>query len=175
MGQAGICRHPARDRASLAAGANEGEASAATLTEQIRGLRAVAPGATCPGSTRWTKAWRSSRRRSISPGRVRGAPKFPRPSELLFLLRETARTGDTRRRSWCENADGDVARGNARPHRRRIPPILGRCELARPAFREDALRPGADSSSPSLETYQVAGDPFSQRSRRIPSSTSCAK
>ena len=33
--------------------------------------------------------------------------------------------------------------GHARPHRRRIPPLLGRRRLAGAALREDALRPGA--------------------------------
>ena len=41
------------------------------------------------------------------------------------------------------DAAGDGARRHARPHRRRVPPLLGRRRLARAALREDALRPGA--------------------------------
>ena len=72
------------------------------------------------------------------------APKFPRPSELLFLLREHARTGDDRRaRHGAVHAARDGARRHARPPRRRLPSLLGGRRLARAALREDALRPGA--------------------------------
>ena len=72
------------------------------------------------------------------------APKFPRPSELLFLLREHARTGDGRAaRHGAAHAAGDGARRHARPPRRRLPSLLGGRRLARAALREDALRPGA--------------------------------
>ena len=71
------------------------------------------------------------------------APKFPRPSELLFLLREHRRTGDdvpTRHRP-CDAASHG-ARRHAGSRRRRIPPLLRRWRLAGAALREDALRPG---------------------------------
>ena len=71
------------------------QASAASLTEQIRGLRAVAPGGSVPpaealkeGVAQFAQTFDQAR------GGFGDAPKFPRPSELLFLLRETARTGD---------------------------------------------------------------------------------
>ena len=69
--------------------------SAENLTEQIRGLRAVEPGTDVPGTdalkegvAQFAQTFDQTR------GGFGGAPKFPRPSELLFLLRETARTGD---------------------------------------------------------------------------------
>ena len=69
--------------------------SADNLTEQIRGLRTVAPGGDIPGTdalkegvAQFAQTFDQAR------GGFGGAPKFPRPSELLFLLRETARTGD---------------------------------------------------------------------------------
>ncbi len=69
--------------------------SAENLTEQIRGLRSVAPGGDVPdadalkeGVAQFAQTFDQTR------GGFGSAPKFPRPSELLFLLRETARTGD---------------------------------------------------------------------------------
>jgi uncharacterized protein len=71
------------------------EASAANLTNQITGLRAVEPGGEVPsveslteGVAHFAQTFDQNR------GGFGDAPKFPRPSELLFLLRETARTGD---------------------------------------------------------------------------------
>ena len=71
------------------------EESAANLTEQIKGLRAVNPGGEVPapeslkeGVAQFAQTFDQVR------GGFGDAPKFPRPSELLFLLRETARTGD---------------------------------------------------------------------------------
>jgi uncharacterized protein YyaL (SSP411 family) len=71
------------------------EESAANLTEQIKGLRAVNAGREVPppeslkeGVAQFAQTFDQVR------GGFGDAPKFPRPSELLFLLRETARTGD---------------------------------------------------------------------------------
>jgi len=44
------------------------------------------------------------------------APKFPRPSELLFLLREHARTGDVHARDMALATLGAMARGGVRDH-----------------------------------------------------------
>jgi hypothetical protein len=69
--------------------------SAENLTEQIRGLRSVSPGGNVPdadalkeGVAQFAQTFDQAR------GGFGTAPKFPRPGELLFLLRETARTGD---------------------------------------------------------------------------------
>ena len=71
------------------------QVSAENLTEQIRGLRSVSPGGAVPGTdalkegvAQFAQTFDQTR------GGFGTAPKFPRPSELLFLLRETARTGD---------------------------------------------------------------------------------
>ncbi len=72
------------------------------------------------------------------------APKFPRPSELLFLLRESERTGDPAGREMVRaDAARHGARRDARSHRRRLPPLFRGRRLARAALREDAVRPGA--------------------------------
>ena len=69
--------------------------SALKLTEQIRGLRVIPPGDAVPGPDTLKEGVAEFARMF---DQVRGgfgdAPKFPRPSELLFLLRETARTHD---------------------------------------------------------------------------------
>jgi uncharacterized protein YyaL (SSP411 family) len=44
------------------------------------------------------------------------APKFPRPSELLFLLREHARTGDDPPKEMAEATLAAMARGGVRDH-----------------------------------------------------------
>ncbi len=72
------------------------------------------------------------------------APKFPTPHVLVFLLRvlETDReaTGpcDGGKNPGCDEAWRDLRSG-----RRGIPPLLHGCTVAGPAFREDAVRPGA--------------------------------
>jgi uncharacterized protein YyaL (SSP411 family) len=45
-----------------------------------------------------------------------GAPKFPRPSELLFLLRAYAATGDRHARGMALDTLGAMARGGIRDH-----------------------------------------------------------
>ena len=72
------------------------------------------------------------------------APKFPRPSELLFLLREHARTGSHRRGRWPLQRCGRwrwagcaISIGGGF-HRYSVD-----AAVARAALREDALRPGA--------------------------------
>ena len=69
--------------------------SAAKLTEQIRGMREIARSDTIPAAETLTEGVRQFAETFDSVrGGFGGAPKFPRPSELLFLLRETARTKD---------------------------------------------------------------------------------
>ena len=95
------------------------------------------------------------------------APKFPRPSELLFLAREYARrsaAGDLDQAPLQMVTDTlrAMAHGwHARPYRRRLSPLLRRRGLASPALREDAVRPGAADAGVSRGR---AGD-----GRRLPS------
>jgi uncharacterized protein YyaL (SSP411 family) len=71
------------------------EASAAALTDQIKGLRAAPAGDAIPEADSLTEGVAQfAHTFDQTRGGFGGAPKFPRPSELLFLLRETARTGD---------------------------------------------------------------------------------
>ena len=70
------------------------ESSAATIIERLRGFGQSAGGDAVPGPEALGRAVAEfetafDRRR----GGFGNAPKFPRPSELLFLLREHARTG----------------------------------------------------------------------------------
>ena len=95
VGTPGVRRHPAGDRARLAGRAREGRRSSAeAIDERLSGAERAAVGLTVPGARRTSiatvdavSARRSTRRR----GGFGDAPKFPRPSELLFLLREHAR------------------------------------------------------------------------------------
>jgi uncharacterized protein len=70
-------------------------ASAGQLTEQITGMRTLAAGDTVPDAATLTEGVAQfARMFDKERGGFGDAPKFPRPSELLFLMRETARTGD---------------------------------------------------------------------------------
>jgi uncharacterized protein len=69
--------------------------SADQVTEQLRGIEHAKPAWSTPGADALQRTVAQFRqafdRRNAGFG---DAPKFPRPSELLFLLREHARTGD---------------------------------------------------------------------------------
>jgi uncharacterized protein YyaL (SSP411 family) len=92
-------------------------ASAAGLVEQLRGVgRSDAPGA-IPGPEALARTVQQFRQ-SYDPraGGFGQAPKFPRPSELLFLLREHARTGDTAARDMVLHTLRAMALGGMRDH-----------------------------------------------------------
>jgi len=91
--------------------------SAESITARLRSLENVPPVWTVPGTealTRTVQQFRQSfdRRR----GGFGDAPKFPRPSELLFLLREHARTGDTDARDMVLETLRAMALGGMRDH-----------------------------------------------------------
>jgi uncharacterized protein len=67
--------------------------SAGSITAQLRGVERAAPRAAVPGASALRLAVQQFGH-SFDPrhGGFGDAPKFPRPSELLFLLREHART-----------------------------------------------------------------------------------
>jgi uncharacterized protein len=79
--------------------------SAEALTAQLRAVEQAAPTWTVPQTDALTKTVQQFRE-AFDPrfGGFGDAPKFPRPSELLFLLREHARTGDP------EGAQGNATR-----------------------------------------------------------------
>ena len=75
------------------------EQSAATIIGRLQSIRSTGEAGGVPDTsalTRTVAEFASSF--DARRGGFGGAPKFPRPSELLFLLREYARTGDTNAR-----------------------------------------------------------------------------
>jgi uncharacterized protein len=99
------------------AGSEKVRQSAEALTSQLRGAGRASPGAAVPEpeALRRTVA---QFRQSFDPrnGGFGDAPKFPRPSELLFLLREFARTGDTDARDMALATLRAMALGGMRDH-----------------------------------------------------------
>ena len=150
-----------RDRARVAAGAREGAVSAENLTEQIRGLRSVPPGGAVP-DTDASERRRGAVRADLRPDarRLRDAPKFPRPSELLFLLRETARTGDYTPAFMVAKTLQPMALGGMRDH---VGGGFHRYSVDanwRVPHFEKMLYDQAQITLAGLETYQLAADRF---------------
>ena len=91
--------------------------SAAGIVERLRTFGASPPGIAIPGTEALDAAVRQfeaafDRRR----GGFGDAPKFPRPSELLFLLREHARTGAAEPREMVLVTLRAMALGGMRDH-----------------------------------------------------------
>ena len=101
------------------------------------------------------------------------APKFPRPSELLFLLREHARRaaagdlGQAPLRMATETLRAMAHGRHARSHRRRLSSLLGRRRVAGAALREDAVRPGAARRSRTSRQRRRPATTSTRRSRKI--------
>ncbi|HVZ23431.1 MAG TPA: DUF255 domain-containing protein, partial [Vicinamibacterales bacterium] len=92
------------------------EASAGSIVERLRSFGASGPAAV-PGTEVLEKTVREFA--ASFDGRRGGfgdAPKFPRPSELLFLLREHARTGDVDARDMALVTLRAMALGGMRDH-----------------------------------------------------------
>jgi uncharacterized protein YyaL (SSP411 family) len=93
------------------------EQSATTITERLRSLRSNGAREPVPADHVLTRATDEmaiafDRRR----GGFGGAPKFPRPTELLFLLREHARTGASEPRDMVLLTLRAMALGGMRDH-----------------------------------------------------------
>jgi hypothetical protein len=136
-------------------------ASAASLTEQIKGLRAVAPGDQVPGPEALKEGVAHF---AHTFDQVRGgfgdAPKFPRPSELLFLLRETARTGDATPAFMVAKTLQAMSLGGMRDH---VGGGFHRYSVDanwRVPHFEKMLYDQAQITLACLEAYQVAEDRF---------------
>ena len=137
------------------------EASATALTEQIRGLRAAAPGGDVPpietlkeGVAQFAQTFDQAR------GGFGDAPKFPRTSELLFLLRETARTGDYAPAFMVAKTLQAMSLGGMRDH---IGGGFHRYSVDgnwRVPHFEKMLYDQAQITLASLEMYQLASDRF---------------
>ncbi len=137
------------------------QVSAENLTEQIRGLRSVDPGSEVPGPdalqegvAQFAQTFDQVR------GGFGGAPKFPRPSELLFLLRETARTGDYTPAFMVAKTLQAMSLGGMRDH---VGGGFHRYSVDanwRVPHFEKMLYDQAQITLASLEMFQVARDPF---------------
>ena len=104
------------------------------------------------------------------------APKFPRPSELLFLLRETARTGDYTPAFMVAKTLQAMSLGGMRDH---IGGGFHRYSVDgnwRVPHFEKMLYDQAQITLALLEAYQLAGDRVLRRSRgRHAANTCCAR
>src|SRR5207237_9751624 len=91
--------------------------SAEALTAQVMGLEKDAASATVPGEASLARAV-AQFGEAFDPrhGGFGDAPKFPRPSELLFLLREHARTGHAGPRDIAVRTLAAIAQGGMRDH-----------------------------------------------------------
>jgi uncharacterized protein YyaL (SSP411 family) len=138
-------------------------ASATEITERLSDLAAGAsegaadaPGAAALASTaQQFKSTFDARR-----GGFGDAPKFPRPSELLFLLREHARTGDPVARDMVLRTLWAMALGGMRDH---IGGGFHRYSVDgnwRVPHFEKMLYDQAQLVLAYLEAAQVSGDPF---------------
>jgi uncharacterized protein YyaL (SSP411 family) len=91
--------------------------SADALTDQLRSVERSAPGAGIPGPDALERTVGQFRQSFDSRhGGFGDAPKFPRPSELLFLLREHARTGSADARDMVLATLRAMALGGMRDH-----------------------------------------------------------
>jgi uncharacterized protein len=135
--------------------------SAEALTSELRKLEHTAPVWTVSGP----EALQRTREqfREAFDARHAGfgdAPKFPRPSELLFLLREHARTGDTAARDMALRTLRAMALGGMRDH---IGGGFHRysvdAEWRVPHF-EKMLYDQAQLALAYIEGAQASGDPF---------------
>jgi uncharacterized protein YyaL (SSP411 family) len=91
--------------------------SADALTAQLRSHEQTAPAWAVPGADALAKTVTQFRESfDARSGGFGDAPKFPRPSELLFLLREHARTGDVEPREMVLRTLRAMALGGMRDH-----------------------------------------------------------
>jgi len=91
--------------------------SADRLTERLRGVTAASSVGAVPGAEVLFAAVREFESAfDARKGGFGGAPKFPRPAELLFLLREFARTGAEPARDMALRTLQAMAVGGMRDH-----------------------------------------------------------
>jgi uncharacterized protein YyaL (SSP411 family) len=91
--------------------------SAEAMTSQLRGIERAAPPGGVPTAAALDRIATQFRDTfDHVHGGFGGAPKFPRPCELLFLLREFARTGNADARSMALVTLRAMANGGMRDH-----------------------------------------------------------
>jgi hypothetical protein len=135
--------------------------SAESLTSQLRQVEQTAPTWTVPGANALSSTVKQFR--DTFDARLGGfgnAPKFPRPSELLFLLREHARTGDDQARDIVLRTLRAMALGGLRDH---VGGGFHRYSVDaawRVPHFEKMLYDQAQIVMALVEAAQVSGDPF---------------
>jgi hypothetical protein len=135
--------------------------SADALTSQLRGTGRTSSGAEVPEPEVLRRTVAQFRQSFDSRhGGFGDAPKFPRPSELLFLLREFARTGDAEARDMALATLRAMALGGMRDH---IGGGFHRYSVDagwRVPHFEKMLYDQAQLAIAYLEGSQASGDPF---------------
>jgi uncharacterized protein YyaL (SSP411 family) len=135
--------------------------SAEKLTQEIKGLRAAEPGGDVPGVEALQEGVAQfAQMFDQTRGGFGGAPKFPRPSELLFLLRETARTGDYTPAFMVAKTVQAMSLGGMRDH---VGGGFHRYSVDanwRVPHFEKMLYDQAQITLAALEVFQVAADAF---------------
>ena len=93
------------------------EQSADALTARLKSLETAAPVWTLPGADALAKTVKQFKEAfDQRHGGFGEAPKFPRPSELLLLMREHARTGDVQAKEMVLRTLRAMALGGMRDH-----------------------------------------------------------
>ncbi len=136
--------------------------SAEALTARLRSMdQAIAPAWTVPTSSALDKTLAQFKAAfDARNGGFGDAPKFPRPSELLFLLREHARTGDGEAREMVLRTLRAMALGGMRDH---VGGGFHRYSVDgqwRVPHFEKMLYDQAQLATAFLEAAQASGDPF---------------
>jgi uncharacterized protein YyaL (SSP411 family) len=137
------------------------ERSAASVTDQLRSATQGSPAGSLPSADALVRTLQQFR--SAFDRRYAGfgsAPKFPRPSELLFLLREHARTGDGDGKEMVLSTLRAMAVGGMRDH---VGGGFHRYAVDgawRVPHFEKMLYDQAQLVLAYLEGAQVSGDPF---------------
>ena len=149
-----IARVWAADRAKV-------EQSADALTSRLRSLETAAPVRTLPGADALAATVKQFKD-AFDPrsGGFGDAPKFPRPSELLLLMREHARTGDAHAKEMVLRTLRAMALGGMRDH---IGGGFHRYSVDagwRVPHFEKMLYDQAQLATAFIEASLVAGDPF---------------
>ena len=166
MGTAGVRRDPAGR--SRARGGTSGRASSSRPSEVLGRLQAASraesrPAGGAPAADALARRRRVSSREAFDArhGGFGDAPKFPRPTELLFLLREHARTRRRRRReTWRSTTLRAMALGGMRDH---VGGGFHRYSVDgawRVPHFEKMLYDQAQLVLAYLEAAQASGDPF---------------
>ena len=135
--------------------------SAEALTARLRTVEHAAPAWTVPTADALARTV-TQFQEAFDPrhGGFGDAPKFPRPSELLFLLREHARTGDAQAREMVLRTLRAMALGGMRDH---IGGGFHRYSVDaawRVPHFEKMLYDQAQLVVAFVEAAQVSGDPF---------------